>query len=479
MKSNILGKIIFAICCSFLISSNNTIENHFTIDVISQDENSVIINYKINNFDINEVEVEGELYQSISLEGEPNFLIEGNPSLPHINRSLIIPDNASMQIEVLDADYYTLNNMNILPSKGNLRRNVNPNTVPYIKGDIYNHNTNFPISVVETFNPYILRDYRGQVLQLNPFLYNAFLNELTVYENITLKIEFIGENSMNMYEPRNNNELVYDYNQLYLNHFLNYDSYLSRYTPIDENGEMLVICYDSFCDEMEEFVDWKNQKGIHTTLVPKSTAGTTATSIKNYVQSFYNSNNLVYLLLVGDKSQIPTFEVGGGWSSGESDISYAYISGNDSYPEFFVGRFSANNTGQVSTMVERTIEYERDPQLNANWYTKGLMIASNEGAGAGHDGGESDWQHAQNMRDDLLDYNYNDVDEMYDGSHGGSDNNGNPSDSMVRTAINGGLGIIHYTGHGDTDVWVTSNFNTGDVNTAIEKLITESFINEK
>ena len=32
------------------------------------------------------------------------------------------------------------------------------------------------------------------------------------------------------------------------------------------------------------------------------------------------------------------------------------------------------------------------------------MIASNEGAGNGHDGGEADWQHAQNMRDDLLDY---------------------------------------------------------------------------
>ena len=92
------------------------------------------------------------------------------------------------------------------------------------------------------------------------------------------------------------------------------------------------------------------------------------------------------------------------------------------------------------------------------------MSASNEGAGSGHDGGEADWQHAQNMRDELLDYNYTDVDEMYDGSHGGEDNSGNPSATMVKNAINGGLGIIHYTGHGDTGVWVTSNFDTGDVN---------------
>ena len=91
---------------------------------------------------------------------------------------------------------------------------------------------------------------------------------------------------------------------------------------------------------------------------------------------------MTYLLLVGDKNQIPTFEVGSGWSEGESDISYAYISGNDSYPEFFVGRFSASNSSHVNTQVERTIEYERDPQLNANWYKKGLMIASNEGSGS-------------------------------------------------------------------------------------------------
>lgn len=93
-----------------------------------------------------------------------------------------------------------------------------------------------------------------------------------------------------------------------------------------------------------------------------------------------------------------------------------------------------------------------------------MFIASNEGSGNGHDGGESDWQHAQNMRSDLLDYYYTDVAEMYDGTHGDQDSNGNPSDTMIRNEINQGVGIIHYTGHGDTDVWVTSNFNTGDVN---------------
>ena len=63
------------------------------------------------------------------------------------------------------------------------------------------------------------------------------------------------------------------------------------------------------------------------------------------------SNNLAYLLLVGDITQIPSKSLGGGWSSGESDNWYAYMSGNDSYPEFFVGRFSAENLSHVNTQA--------------------------------------------------------------------------------------------------------------------------------
>ena len=448
---------------SFAISND---EQQVIVNVLEQSKNHIILEYIIEDFNLNEIHVKNEVFHDVDLNDEPDYLTKYSPKLPHINRSLIIPDISSINTSIISFEFEEYEDINIVPSKGNPTRNIDLNTIPYSKGAIYNLDANFPGNIVQLNEPYILRDYRAQVLQINPFQYNPVSKVLQVYNHLIIEVEFNGQNYVNAFNrnDRGSDKLVKDYHYLYSDRFLNYNSHETRYNPIDEDGEMLVICYDDFCDEMNPFVDWKNQKGIKTTLVPKSQAGTTANSIKNYVQDFYNTNNLTYLLLVGDKSQIPTFEVGSGWSNGESDISYAYISGNDSYPEFFVGRFSASNSSHVNTQVERTIEYERDPQLNANWYTKGLMIASNEGAGSGHDGGESDWQHARNMRDDLLDYYYNDIDEMYDGSHNGEDSSGNPSDTMVRNAINDGLGIIHYTGHGDTDVWVTTNFNNSDVN---------------
>ena len=443
-----------------ILFSNSSV----SVTVLEQNKEYVLIEYAINDFTITPIYYDNELYHKVELDDEPQLLIEGAPELPHINRSLIIPDLTSASVEVVNLNYDSYSDLNILPSKGNVLRNVDINSVPHVKGDVYTVNSDFPANIYELKDPYILRDFRGQVIQLNPFQYNPITQDMKVFTNVTLRINFNGYNSINQFFNRRSvDSIVNDYSHIYSNRFINYETYQTRYNPISEDGEMLIICYDDFCDEMDSFVNWKNQKGIKTTLVPKSQAGNTASNIKNYVQNFYNTHNLTYLLLVGDKAQIPTFDIGSGWSSGESDISYAYLSGNDSYPEFFVGRFSAQTPNHVLTEVQRTIEYERDPQLGADWYKKGIMIASNEGAGAGHDGGESDWQHAQNMRQDLLNYTYDSVSELYDGTHGDQDSSGNPSDSMVRNAINSGAGIIHYTGHGDTDVWVTSNFNTGDV----------------
>ena len=453
-----LSLLIFSMI-SVLFSSSSV-----NVTVLEQNKEYVLVEYAINDFTITPIYYDDEIYHKVELDDEPQLLIEGAPELPHINRSLIIPDLTSASVEVVNLNYDSYSDLNILPSKGNILRNVDINSVPHVKGDVYTINSDFPADIYELKDPYILRDFRGQVVQINPFQYNPITGNMKVFTNVTLRINFTGYNSINQFFNRRSvDNIVNDYSQIYSNRFINYETYQTRYNPISEDGEMLIICYDDFCDEMDSFVNWKNQKGIKTTLVPKSQAGNTASSIKNYVQNFYNTHNLTYLLLVGDKAQIPTFDIGSGWSSGESDISYAYLSGNDSYPEFFVGRFSAQTPNHVLTEVQRTIEYERDPQLGADWYKKGIMIASNEGAGAGHDGGESDWQHAQNMRQDLLNYTYDSVSELYDGTHGDQDSSGNPSDSMVRNAINSGAGIIHYTGHGDTDVWVTSNFNTGDV----------------
>ncbi len=76
------------------------------------------------------------------------------------------------------------------------------------------------------------------------------------------------------------------FDQIYRDRFINYDYYRDRWTSgrsedstVGEQGEMLVIVQDDFVDSVQQFVNWKRQKGIKTTMVKVSeTWGTPASS---------------------------------------------------------------------------------------------------------------------------------------------------------------------------------------------------------
>ena len=186
------------------------------------------------------------------------------------------------------------------------------------------------------------------MLVVYPFQYNPVKKILRVYEEIVLEIT---ENTGKKLVINQSfiKGLDREFNQIYQQQFLNYESGL-KYTPLEEEGKMLVVCHTDYMESMKPFVSWKNQRGIRTELIEFSTIGTTADQLKNFVADYYNSNGLTYLLLVGGAEQIPSLQ-----KSGDSDPAYGHIVGDDSYAEVFVGRFSAQTVSQVETQVQRTI----------------------------------------------------------------------------------------------------------------------------
>jgi hypothetical protein len=248
------------------------------------------------------------------------------------------------------------------------------------------------------------------------------------------------------------------FEQIYKNQFINYDNQtnLKSTNVVDEHGRMLIIAYDSFMDEMQPFVDHKNCIGLPTQIVPISSIGSTFDQVYNYIKSIFNTDTtLTFVLLVGDDAQIPTKML----TYGASDASYSVLTNGNNRPDIIVGRFSAETEAQVTTMVNRSIAYEK--MIDQPWFHNGIGIASTMSPG---DDGESDWLHLRNIRTSLLGYNYTNISELYDGSQGVPDESGNPTASMVSSAVNSGVSIINYTGHGGSDSWGTTGFNISDVN---------------
>ena len=448
-----------------LISGTISAGNPTTIQAISPTPNSITIEFKPGAYQPRTVQMDGAEAITISVEKGTPLLKKGAPDIPKITSSVIIPDLGTMQVTVVSSSFYDVENVNIAPSKGNLVRNINPENVPYIKGEEYSKNEFYPSNIASLNDPYILRDFRAQTVWVSPFQYNPQTKTLRVYTDIVVKIDqkstIGGLNEF--FRAGESGAMDKEMQNIYQHQFINFNDKAqakSAFNPIGESGSMLVICYDDFKNDIAPFVKWKNQKGISTELVLKSTAGTTASAIKKYIANYYASHpTLKFVLLVGDAPQIPSSST----SAGDSDNNYGYITGNDSYPEVFIGRFSATTSTQVQTMVNRTIAYEKTPQKGATWYKKGICIGSDQGPG---DDNEYDWQHQRKIRTKLMGFTYTDVTENFDGSQGGIDKSGNPTASMIASQVNAGVGIITYTGHGVENQFVTSGYSSSNVSSS-------------
>ena len=423
-----------------------------TWNVNSISESNIEISFELNGYH-HELLENGK--NRISFPGGVPILERGAPEMPRMARSIIIPDLANMELSIISSEFIDIPMENIEPSKGNLTRDVDPTTIPYTYGKPYETNEFYPSEIAFLRDPYILRSLRGQTIVYQPIQYNPIERMLRVYTSIEISIQQNGQSQINPLTRRPYNGGSREFENMYKDHFINYNTD-ERYDVLSEQGPMLVISYGDFMDEMQTFVDWKNYKGIPTEMVDVADVGD-VDDMAQLIEDQYYENGIAFVLLVGDIDQIETIRrSNGAGSNSPSDNSLTFVAGNDYYPDLIIGRFSAETGDHVETMVERTIAYEMDPDPSADWYKKGSGFASNQGPG---DDGEDDDEHMDNIRDLLLDYTYDEVDQIYD-----------PDGTVAQgeAALNDGRSIVNYTGHGSNGSWGNGcPMNNTDVNSLV------------
>ncbi len=427
--------------------------------LVASSENQITVNMQVPGFYTFEVTTPRGEANIISVPRTVSTAAAGEPNLPMIAVPAIIGDQQHYSIRLIDAQY-TDYQMEVAPSKGDFPRSVNPDDVPYTYGEAYSTDAFFPAQNVGLYDPYILRDFRGQNMVFYPFAYNPVTHTLRVYYNMTVEMYSdgqLGENTLS----RRSSEVRMDpeFGALYQNHFINYSQGLSKYNAVDETGELLIICHDAFMDAMQPFVNWKKQIGRPVTMVGTSVSGSTSDAIKTYIQNQYNSNpNISHILLVGDNAQVQSYYTFTGGYSGRTDQYFGQLVGNDYYNDVIVGRFSAENADHVTTQVDKVIHYERDVTAADTWLSIGQGVSKNEGAGSGHFG-EADYQHIDYIRDTLLHYNYTSIHRDYQNVQGVSS-----SAAIISQHINEGVSIINYCNHGSPTSWGVFNYSNSHIN---------------
>ena len=424
--------------------------------LVSSSEEEIVIDVKVAGFFQSAVKTQRGKQVVISGEDMASMLVAGAPDLPMYPISMIIGNTAEMKVSVVESSYVDFENVEVAPSKGNFSREINPNDVPYVYGDMYQEDEFFPAHQASLETPYIIRDFRGQNLMVYPYAYNPVTKTLRVYTDLRIAVKKVSDKGVNQkVSTRRNNVVSPEMKASYERRFINYPTN-TRYSFIEDEGEMLVICVDEYKEVVEKFVEWKNISGRPTTLALTSETGT-LDDMKAYISNYYNSNpNLTYVLLIGEYDNLPPYEIivtiDGMQYYTRSDNYYGRLDGDDNYEEVFVGRLSVKDTEDAQSQIDKIIYYERDINEDATWLSRGIGMGSTEGYGHF---GEKDYQHIDFIRDTLLNYTYTEISKKYKGVEGYV-----PTADDYAIEFNKGVGIANYCNHGEVEKWVMGDFDT-------------------
>ncbi len=436
------------------------------LQFINESQGVISLKCSVGDYHVSNI----ENFTVVRLDQGTPILKAGAPDVEKLTSAVIVDDQAEMQVIVTNSQYEEFTNIEMMPSKGNLLRTIDPSSVPFVEGEIYSLDAFYPGSLASLDEAYVQNQYRGQSVHFYPVQYNPVTHVMRVYSNIEVDIvptDTPGVNPLPSAVPSTINVTM---NEVYASRFLNYTSNANRYEQISELGNILVITDAEYLEELEPWIQWKKEKGFPTEVV--DVAGMNSiTAISNFVADYYNTNGLTYLVFVGDENQVPVELVNNSGGQGYCDPCYGYISGNDSYSEVFIGRFLVHNDAELVPFIDKILTYEKNPDTSTDWFSVAMGLGSNQGDGIGDDG-EADWQHENNIKSDLLDYTYTEVWERYDGSHnpdsptGGTtaDASGSPAASALTTVINNGCSLINYTGHGAHNLIVTGSYSNTNIN---------------
>ena len=222
-------------------------------------------------------------------------------------------------------------------------------------------------------------------------------------------------------------------------------------------GHYLIITPAVYADYITYFADWKMRKGYKVTIVTTAVAGSTANTIKNYIQTAWDTWEVRpdYVVLVGDEDRgIPGHYIQN--PQGENlvtDHPYGLMEGGDSFPELMVGRLSVDTISELVSFTAKIVAYESSPYMTeTDWFQRALMISTNTGAASAQ--ATKQWVAAK-----LLENGY---DQVYTAYHPHVS-----STTNISTPINSGVNFVNYRGFGMYNGWYGPDFTSWDINNLI------------
>jgi hypothetical protein len=245
-----------------------------------------------------------------------------------------------------------------------------------------------------------------------------------------------------------------------------------------QNYELLIIANDSFIDELVPLKQFKDLSGRPTILIDLNYAYEnfkgvdTPEQIKRCIAYHEMVYNIDFVMIVGDCDKFPVryiskdmieprtykscdlyyadlYKSNGidfdNWD-GDGDDLYAELdseSANNNvdnvnwHPDIFIGRVPASDENDVSTYVDKIINYEMSD--NSPWFENALFIGG-------------DWNPGISTKEKISN-NYLSGFIIHKLYHNGAHGQQHPTPALIKSHVDNGVGFLNYYGHGNDQGW--------------------------
>ena len=414
--------------------------------------------FSFGSIEATEVSTEKGVFSAITMDGTYPASLVGEPMLPAANQLVAVPVGAkdvTVEVKSYTTEVYKLADYGIhqlYPMQPLLKKNQNPEDVPFVYSEKAYAKKGFAerqLAQIEIQGT--MRGIQVADLTVNPVEYDAVNNTIRVYNNIEVEVSFGSYDKEAAY-----NEFARTFNPYFIGVYKTMFNAKGLRDVYDDHPDMwqnpvkmLVIADRMFESTIQEWVNWKTEKGFYVDVNYTDNIGTGANAIKTFIQQKYAEDAPTFIMIMGDKNQVPASATGN-QTSCVTDLYYMSVDG-DEFADMYHSRFPAENVAQMTAMLNKALEYEQLTMPDPSYLSNVLLIAG-EDSGWGVTVGRPTIWYATN-------YYYNTehgFNNVYDYSHGtytGCYNN-----------LNTGVGFVNYTAHGSNTSWAGPSFTVSNVN---------------
>lgn len=505
MKKLLLGVFIFLVGATYaqdkLLSFSNGYVNSGKFKVtksVTEGDSYIDVTYNFTGaYMYNQVE-NGKTYTRIAMPEARVLDIKGEPALPYYNDLLAITSSEDVSVSIVESSYNEYSVQTVIPASGPIMGGMTP--VKASESEVYSSNSLFPSTITNIDEINSFRSIPFVSVSVYPVRFNPVTKKVRCYSSVTYRLKYKdGEISQSQ---KSSDESLDPFKEVISNPQI-LDKFKQKTTSSLRSGnsesfDYLIVTTNSFTNAANKIKDWKTLLGFSCKILSNNGNWKNSDDVKNAIRAEYAQYHPTYLLIIGDFEHVPgRLEVTDHTSHWGKDAIYSFYSDN-AYARFndigyvedvFKGRISAKNGSEASMIVDKIINYEKNPTTSASFYNNVCLSAyfqdeqewDDDGNLVRDYDGKEDWPFfttSENIKSQLQNIGYN-VDRVYtrtstspkDPTYNFNWNalpseftnknyaiwKGKPDD--ITAAINKGSVLAVYNGHGEPNSWYNIGFN--------------------